>query len=267
MKIRNLIVICVLLTVIAAVSVSCKGKKAEMKPIKGVLEEPVKEGAASEMVNATLDRHVLDSNFENLLLDTVNKVAVWSLVRCDSVTSSDGFGIVVAKESRATIFANICHGNNPTARYDAVANCLWLTGVSMEGTGVHVERLYQIKFPENGPANIAASLDPFEMQQALCGKLNYSVDGEKITLYFGENEPFTVTNTVKDMGGFFDDALWLGEQLSYDISGDNIYVHATPGVSFVTGKVLHYDDMPTLSAQVLVNDGGNFTLSELKIMN
>lgn len=247
--------------------VSCKSKKVETKPVKGVLEEPVREGVASELVNATLDRHVLDSNFENILNDTVSRVSVWSLMRCDTNTSSDGFGLVVVKEGRATIFANIRHGNNPAARYDAVANCLWLTGVSMEGTGVHVERLYQIKFPENGPATITTTIDPYEMQQTLCNELKYAVDGEKLTLYFGDNEPFTVTNTVKDMGGFFDDALWLGEQLSYDINGDNIYVHATPGVSFVTGKVLHYDDMPTLSAQVTINDGGNFTLSELKIMN
>lgn len=267
MKNRIVVALCVLLLLFSAAVVSCKSKKVETKPVKGVLEERVKEGAASELVNATLDRHVLDSNFENILNDTVSKVSVWSLMRCDTNTSSDGFGLVVAKEGRATIFANIRHGSNPTARYDAAANCLWLTGVSMEGTGVHVERLYQIKFPENGPATITATIDPYEMQQALCSELKYAVDGEKITLYFGENEPVTVTNTVKDMGDFFDDALWLGEQLSYDISGENLYVHAIPGVSFVTGKVLHYDDMPTLSAQVLVNDGGNFTISELRIKN
>ena len=267
MKIRNLIAICVLLTVSAAVAVSCKGKKVETKPVKGVLEEPVKEGAASEMVNATLDRHVLDSNFENLLLDTVNKVAVWSLVRCDSATSSEGFGMVVAKGGMATILANLRHGNTPTARYDAVNDCLWLTGVSMEGTGVHVERLYLIKFPENGPATIAATIDPYEMQQALCDQLKYSVKGEKITLYCGDQEPVTVINTVKDMGDFYDDALWFGEQLSYDISGENVYVRATPGVSFVTGKVLHYDDMPTISAKVTLNADGSFTLSDVKIEN
>ena len=267
MKIRNLIAICVLLTVIAAVSVSCKGKKAEMKPIKGVLEEPVKEGAASELVNATLDRHELGSNFENILFDTANNVAVWSLVRCDSVTSSDGFGIVVAKGGMATILANIRHGNNPTVRYDAANDCLWLTGTSMEGTGVHVERLYQIKFREAGPAHIAATIDPYEMQQKLCDELKYSVKGEKITLYCGDQTPVTVTNTVKDMGGFYDDAVWLGEQLSYDISGENVYVRATPGVSFVTGKVLHYDDMPTVSAKVTLNADGSFTISDVKIEN
>ena len=105
------------------------------------------------------------------------------------------------------------------------------------------------------------------MQQALCNQLKYSIKGEKITLYCGDQEPVTVTNTVKDMGDFYDDALWFGEQLSYDISGENVYVRATPGVSFVTGKVLHYDDMPTISAKVTLNADGSFTLSDVKIEN
>lgn len=247
---------------------SCKSKKAEMKPVKGVLEEPVKDGAASEMVNATLDRHVLDGNFENILNDTVAKVSVWSLVRCDSTTSSDGFGLVVVKEGRATIFPDIRHGNTPEARYDAANDCLWLTGVSMEGTGVHVERLFQIKFREEGPAAISAIIDPYAMQQKLCDELKYSVKGEEITLYSGDKELVTVTNTVKDMGGFYDDAVWLGEQIHYNINGggENLFVLAQPGVSFVTGKVLQYDDMPAVSAKVTLNADGSFSLSNLSII-
>ena len=61
--------------------------------------------------------------------------------------------------------------------------------------------------------------------------------------------------------------MWIGEQLTYDVSGENIYVHVVPGVNFVTGKVLHYDDMPTISALVTLTDGGGFTLSDVKIEN
>ena len=246
--------------------VSCKGKKAELKPVKGILEEAVREGAAPAQVNATMERHILDKNFEMTLNDTVNKVHVWSLMSCDSVTSSEGFGIVVAKDGRATIFNDIRHGSNPSARYNAATGELWLTGVSIEGTGVHVERFYVIRFPEDGPAYLAATIDPYEMQQALIKELKYSLKGDLITLYNGDNELATVTNTVKDMGDFYEDAVWLGEQLSYDISGDQIYVNATPGVSFVTGKVLHYDDMPTISALVTLTDGGGFTLSNIHII-
>lgn len=250
---------------IGSIAVSCKGKKSEIKPVKGVLEEAVREGAAPEIVNQTLDRHVIDQNFENILNDTVNHVTVWSLVRCDSATSSDGFGIVIAKDGRATIFSDFRHGNTPSARYDQATGTLWLSGVSMEGTGVHVERLFRIGFREDGPAYIAATIDPYEMQETLCKELKYSVKGENITLYNGETELASVTNTVTDMGDFFDDAVWIGEQLRYDLNGDAPCILATPGVSFVTGKVLHYDDMPDITARVTLNDDGSFSLTDINV--
>ena len=96
-------------------------------------------------------------------------------------------------------------------------------------------------------------------------ELTYSVKGENITLYNGETELATVTNTVKDMGDFFDDAVWLGEQISYNINGDSLFVLAQPGVNFVTGKVLHYDDMPAITALVTFNNDGGFTLSNISV--
>ena len=251
---------------IGTIAVSCKGKKTETKPVKGVLEEPVREGTAPEQVVATLDRHVLDQNFEMILNDTVNNIHVWSLVRCDSTTSSEGFGIVVAKDGRATIFADIRHGNTPEAHYNKASETLWFTGVSIEGTGTHVERFFKIGFRKDGPHFIAATIDPYEMQQALINELKYSIKDDVITLYNGEKELAKVTNTVKDMGDFFEDAVWLGEQISYDISGDQLLVNATPGVSFVTGKVLHYDDMPTITARVTLNNDGSFTLSDISVV-
>ena len=41
-------------------------------------------------------------------------------------------------------------------------------------------------------------------------------------------------------------------------------MQVTPGVNFVVGKILHYDDMPTISATVKLNDDGSFTLSDFK---
>lgn len=244
---------------------SCKGKKSTLKPVKGVLEEAVREGAAPEQVNATMDRHLIDQNFEMILNDTVNNVHVWSLVSCDSTTSSDGFGIVIAKDGRATIFADIRHGNTPAARYDKNSGTLWLSAVSIEGTGTHVERFYKIGFREDGPHFIAATIDPYEMQQALIKELKYSTKGDVITLFNGEQELAKVTNTVKDMGDFYEDAVWLGEQIHYNLDGDALIVQATPGVSFVTGKVLHYDDMPAITARVTLNDDGSFTISDINV--
>lgn len=247
----------------SAVAVSCKGKKTEVKPVKGVLEEPVREGTAPEKVLATLDRHVLDQNFEMILNDTVNNVHVWSLVRCDSTTSSEGFGIVVAKDGRATIFADIRHGRYAEAHFNKASGTLWFTGISIEGTGTQVERFYQIGFRDDGPHYVVATIDPYEMQQALIKELKYSIKGNVITLFNGEKELAKVTNTVKDMGDFYDDAVWLGEQIQYNINHDELYVLAQPGVSFVTGKVLHYDDMPAITARVNLNSDGSFTLSNI----
>ena len=260
---KTFILLIVMMLAAGTIAVSCKGKKAEVKPVKGVLEEPVREGTAPEQVIATLERHILDQNFEMILNDTVNNVHVWSLVRCDSTTSSEGFGIVVAKDGRATIFADIRHGNTPYAHYNATTGELWLTGVSIEGSGTHVERFYKIGFREDGPHYIAATIDPYEMQQALIDELKYSIKDDVITLYNGENELAKVTNTVKDMGDFFDDAVWLGEQITYNINTDKLFVLAQPGVNFVTGKVLHYDDMPAITARVTLNDDGSFTLSNI----
>ena len=265
MRHLNIVGVIALVLLCGTVAISCKDKKPETKPVKGVLEEAVREGAAPDIVNATLDRHVIDQNLEMILNDTVNNVHVWSLVRCDSTTSSEGFGIVVAKDGLATILANIRHGNTPSARYNAATGELWLTGVSIEGTGTHVERFYKIGLSGEGPAQIIATIDPYEMQQKLIKELKYAIKGDVITLYNGENELAKVTNTVKDLGDFYEDAVWLGEQISYDISGDQIFVNATPGVSFVTGKVLHYDDMPTLTAIVTLTNGNDFTLSNITL--
>ncbi|MBR4828279.1 MAG: hypothetical protein IKZ92_00535, partial [Muribaculaceae bacterium] len=73
----------------------------------------------------------------------------------------------------------------------------------------------------------------------------------------------TVTNHIEDMGDFMDDAIYIGEQISYGIEGP-ITVHVTPGVNFVTGKVLHYDDMPTISATVTMTESGP-SLSDFKV--
>ena len=133
----------------------------------------------------------------------------------------------------------------------------------MEGSGTHVERFYQIGFREEGPHYIVVNIDPYEMQQALLKELKYSIKGDVITLYNGERELAKVINTVKDMGDFYEDAVWLGEQITYNINHDKLFVLAEPGVSFVTGKVLHYDDMPAITARVTLNSDGSFTLSDI----
>ncbi|MBQ7457719.1 MAG: hypothetical protein IJS70_00965 [Bacteroidales bacterium] len=77
----------------------------------------------------------------------------------------------------------------------------------------------------------------------------------------------TVTNSVKDMGGFDkEQPLWIGEQLYYDVSSGEPKVIFTPGVRYTTGLVLIYDDMPELSAPITIDENGLFTIHDITVI-
>ena len=139
----------------------------------------------------------------------------------------------------------------------------WTTAVVMHGTGVHVEQLCQVGY-KGDSAYVAASVDPYDVQQAFCQRLGYTIDGEQITLYLDDAPITTVTNTVTDMGGFDNVAVWVGEQIRYDLGGKQPRVCITPGVKFVVGLILHYDDMPTFTAAVNLSEG-EVELSDIKM--
>ena len=94
----------------------------------------------------------------------------------------------------------------------------------------------------------------------------YRINGQTISLYDGDKLLASVTNSVKDMGGFDDDQpLWIGEQLYYDVSSGDPKVIFIPGVKFDSGFVLVYDDMPELSAPFIVDENGLFTIQEITV--
>lgn len=241
----------------------CKGKSDVQRHVNGTMEEADVPGDAPQAV-VDLMKHVnIDDRYETLMEDKTTGVSVWSLLKCNDSVSSEGYGIVVGKGDIKTALPHMRHGRMPRARYDTTMGDLWILGSQAEGTGVNIERPYLLHFDDNGYANIINSIEPYEMQQALCKALTYSIDGQDITFY-AEGKPLTtVTNHIEDMGGFMDDAIYIGEQLSYGIEGP-ITVHVTPGVNFVVGKVLHYDDMPTISATVTMTESGP-KLSEFKV--
>lgn len=110
----------------------------------------------------------------------------------------------------------------------------------------------------------SASISLYDVQQALCSRLGYSVEGEDITFYVDGEAVSTVTNTITDMGGFDDDAIWIGEQMSLEKGTDGLQVRVTPGVKFITGLVLHYENMPTFTADVTLSDSGEVVLTNLQ---
>ena len=246
------------------VMVGCKGNTQQ--PVNGTLEGPGDPGAPSEAVIDVVKRLApTDERLETLMEDKANGVAVYSLLKCDDEVSSEGYGMLVAKGDVLTSMPQIRHGRMPRARYDAATGDLWILGSDMEGTGVNVERPYLLRFGDDGHAEIVKSIDPYEIQDALCKVLSYSIDGQDITFYANGEKLTTATNHMEDMGGFMDDAIYIGEQIAYGIEGP-LTVHVTPGVNFVVGKVLHYEDMPTFNATVTLDaENQSITLGDLKV--
>ena len=240
----------------------CKGNA--QRPVNGTLESAVETGDAPQAVADLMKQVNIDDRYETLMEDKTTGVSVWSLMKCSDEVSSEGYGMVVAKGDVKTALPNLRHGKMPRARYDAASGDLWILGSDMEGTGVNVERPYLLRFGDDGYASIMSSIDPYEIQKAVCEVLTYSIQGQDITFYAFGNKLATVTNKIKDMGEFMDDAIYVGEQIAYSIEESPLTVHVTPGLNFVTGKVLLYDDMPTISATVTMNDDGSIKLTDFK---
>lgn len=254
-----------ILTCSGMIVTSCGEKSTNVKAVSGILDEPFGEDSAPEVVKETMNTLALDDRYECTLNDSVSGVEVWSLMRCSDDVRSEGYGVVLVKGGNMTAFPDIHHGNIPSAHYDAASDELWLTGGIMEGTGTYVERPYLLRFDDEELAGIVASIDPYDMQQAIIQRLGYTIDGDDITFYIDGKALTTVTNQTDDMGEFDDEPIWIGEQLSYDINGQPLKVCFVPGLKFVTGLVLFYDDMPTINASVVMKDEGGFELTDFHI--
>ena len=255
--------------VMCSILMGCKGSRTEILPVSGTLEEALGEDTALPEVCDAMASLEIDDRYELMLDDSVAHVSVWSLIWTlishDRSVSSNARGIMVVKDGKATAFPGIYHGHSPSARYDADSKLLRLACGDMEGTGVYVERLYLLRFNEDNSAHIVQSIDPYDVQQALRRQIGYSIDGQSIAFYDGERLFCSVTDTITGMGGFDEEPVWIGEQLCYDLSGNEIRVLCTPGLKYVTGLVLNYDVMPTIAATMTFNPDGSFTLGNVGI--
>ena len=252
---------------IAMCIVGCK-ENVSLKPVSGTLEEAVRTDSAPAMVREALTEKTPQDLMENILLDEESRVSVWSLMQCAPDVSSEGYGILFVKDGVSTALPDLLHGRNPQAWYDDAQGVLWLTCGVMEGTGVAVEELNALRFEDNGQAYVAWTLNPYDVQQMLCNRMSYSVSGNDITFYDNKEKLLTVTNTVTDRGEILDDAVWIGEQIGYELGADGPLLCVVPGLNFTTGLVLSYDDMPTLTAHVIPDfANGSYSIETLKIKN
>lgn len=258
-----------LTVVLIIVLAGCKGKKSdggnlEIKPVNGTIESPLAGERAPKSVVKALLNVTIDDRFENILDENSGAVKIWSLLRCDAERSAEGFGIVAEKGSTTTTFPNVRHGNNPRAYYNESDGSVWVIGAASEGTGVLIEKPYLICFGDDDKAAIAATIDPYDLQQKLCERVSYSVEGKQVSLYADNRQLTTVVCSVTDMGDIYEDAVWIGEQIIYDFDGQNLIAKVTPGLSFNTGKVLNYDDLPTLKMPVTLTDD-SFELGDISL--
>ena len=251
--------------VVCGIMIACQGKDIEVKPVSGTIEEAFGLEPASTEVREAMAYVELDERYEKTFEDTKENIEVWSLMRLSEERSSEGMGVVVVKDGQTTSFPDIRHGNNPSARYDAETQTLWLACGEMEGTGIFMQRLYQLHVNDDGSANIVQSINPYDMQQALLQRLGYSIEGQSISFYDEKRLLCCVTDTVSDMGGFGEEPVWIGEQLSYDLSGETVRVLCTPGLKYITGLVLNYDVMPTIVADVEMSGTSSFAIDNIKI--
>ena len=244
---------------------ACKTDRKELRPVQSIIEEAFGEEQASQAVRDVVSSLEVDDRFEQILVGHGADIDVWCLMRLNDEQSADGMGVLIKKGDKLTALPDIHHGGNACAKYDAEAGLLRLSCREMAGTGINVERLYLLRFDEDGTAHIQTTIDPYDMQQAFRQRLFFSIDGQDISFYEKERLLCAVTDTVTDMGGFDEDPIWIGEQLCYDISDDDIRVLCTPGLKYVTGLALNYDAMPTLEATMTFNAAGRFSLGEIGI--
>ena len=130
-----------------------------------------------------------------------------------------------------------------------------------DGTGVQVDRLWQLKIGEGGQASVADSIDPFEMQEALCAMLGYRLQGGTLAFYDHETLLASVPCTGEGLDA---DPVRIGEQLTY-LPGDTLKVRFTPGLRAADGGALDYEGMPDLEATVTWTEDG-FALSDLQVV-
>lgn len=265
MKRKSFISLAIVFFAIGLMTAGCKTASVETKQMAGTMDEPVPSDMMPDSIQQATAK-AMKYHCHELMNDSVNEVYVASIDEMDEI-STVGYGIQVTKGAMSTTFPNIRNSREPQATYNAKTGDLWLTSSAMEGTGIRVEWLHQIRFGENELAYVKTEVNPYGVQQELLQRLAYAIEGETITLYDGDKLLATVTNSVKDMGGFDDEQpLWIGEQLYYDVSGDEPKVIFTPGVKFITGLVLTYDDMPELSAPITIDENGLFTIHEIVVV-
>lgn len=246
-----------------SVFTSCYDGKA-LNKVSCVLDSPIVDKAPEKVRQAMADAKKF--HLFEIMKDTANNISISGIGELDNGQSAEDYGVVVVKNATSTLFPDIRNSRRPSAFYDAETKCCWLAAGVMEGTGTHVEQLYKIEFgTADDSARIAATIEPYQMQKKFEEGFRYNIEGDDMTFYVNGVEVASAKNTVTDMGGFdSEQPVWIGEQISYYMNDGKMRVCFVPGIKFTTGLVLTYDNMPSISACVELDDKGDIHLSDFK---
>ncbi|MBR4313872.1 MAG: hypothetical protein IKP66_03075 [Lachnospiraceae bacterium] len=243
-----------------------------------------------ESADLEKDSKIFECNFG----DVDSDVSVWSLIHDKNGETLDNYGIIIRYKGKNFLFADVCHGNNPTVDVDEEKGRVLFAGGVVEGTGTHVEGLYVFDVKGENVER-TAFIDPFEVQNYFVDKMSYEVNANDIKFKLGRKVISEVINTEDGEGTMR--SLAVGDQIAYEIDDEhNIIVNVTPGIEFVTVRtvedvekdmqigsdgekivmnnpagmsvgtttVLYYDNMPVFSMDVKLK-GANASFDKIRV--
>ena len=213
---------------------------------KKTLAEPFEKENTSKKYQKNIEtvKSILESadletdskNFECNFGDIDSDISVWSLLHNKDGETLNNYGVIIRYNGKNFVFADVCHGNNPTVDVDEEKGRVLFAGGIVEGTGTHAEGLYV--FDVKGE-NVERTtfIDPFEVQNYFADKMSYEVNVNDIKFKLGKNVIAETTNTEDGAGTIR--SLAVGDQIAYEIDDEhNVIVNVTPGIEFVTVRTV-----------------------------
>lgn len=268
MKIRHLIVPVIMIAALALCS-ACGSGSRKHHPVMGTNHiftcEPIlPEAVLQEMKSPNPG----SPSYECVLQDSENDVTVWNLMRIPGTEDHSYSGIAIRKGGVITGLPYVVHGYFSSARFDSKTGILWYSGTGASGTGIHKEELYRIEFDASEAARVTCHIEPIPIQERFIKGLTYTVRDSVITLWKDDAPLFETNAMVEGLGEYDREAVWIGDQIRYDISGTTPSAILSPGVRFVSGPVLSYEGMPDLRAELDIKpDSWSFVIINLRTVN
>lgn len=206
------------------------------------LSKPFKKDTLSKKdeTNVNEVKKVLESiDFEkdNKIIECVygdaeSELSIWSLLSGRNGKNLNNYGILIRNNGKNYIFADVCHGNNPSVDVNEDKGIILISGGVMEGTGTLTEALNIFKYDNNKVEKIGF-VDPYDVQNYFAENIKFDVNNNVVRFKIGNKVISEFTNTEDGEGTLR--AIAIGDQIAYEIDDEhNVKVNVTPGLQFVS---------------------------------